>query len=87
MLILKLHLLKRKNRGYVVKEKVERINYLAKKAKDEGLTKEEKQEQLDLRAQYVAAFRANMEATLDNVHLMDEQGNKIKLKKRKMFLN
>ncbi|MCL6617881.1 MAG: DUF896 domain-containing protein, partial [Anoxybacillus ayderensis] len=34
-------------------EKIARINALAKKAKMEGLTAEEKQEQLQLRTEYI----------------------------------
>ena len=62
------------------KAKVERINFLARKAKSEGLTPEELQEQATLRQEYVAEIRTNLRTQLDNTYLVDEQGNKRKLK-------
>ncbi len=43
---------------------VKRINYLAKKAREEGLTEEEKLEQQQLRRAYLDAIRANLESQL-----------------------
>lgn len=60
---------------------LQRINFLAKKSKEEGLTEAEKQEQQKLRAQYIQEFRQGVINTLDNTYIMDEQGNKRKLKK------
>ena len=39
---------------------IERINELAKKAREVGLTEEEKLEQKKLRDEYIAAFRGNL---------------------------
>ena len=64
------------------KHKIDRINELAKKHKTEGLTKEEEEERAILRAEYVAAFRENLLAQLDNTYIMDEKGNKQKLKRK-----
>jgi uncharacterized protein YnzC (UPF0291/DUF896 family) len=63
-------------------ELLNRINVLAKKAKTEGLTEEEKKEQQELRMQYVKEFRQGVTNTLENVYIMDEEGNKKKLEKR-----
>lgn len=59
--------------------RIDRINELAKKAKTEGLTPEETEERDRLRKEYVAAFRANLRAQLDNTYIVDEKGNKKKL--------
>lgn len=59
---------------------LQRINFLAKKSKEDGLTEAEKQEQQQLRAQYIQEFRQGVINTLDNTYIMDEQGNKRKLK-------
>lgn len=55
------------------KEKIERINFLAKKSKTaEGLTAEEKEEQAKLRAEYIASFRASLKAQLDNIEFKED---------------
>lgn len=61
---------------------LKRINELAKKSREEGLNEEEKDEQADLRAQYIQKFRQGMENTLSNVYIMDENGNKKKVEKK-----
>jgi uncharacterized protein YnzC (UPF0291/DUF896 family) len=61
-------------------QKLDRINALAKKAKTEGLTEAERAEQAQLREEYRAGFLRNLRAQLDNTYIMDEQGNKRKLK-------
>lgn len=50
---------------------IERINYLAKKAKTEGLTPEEKEEQQKLRKEYIDSVVGNLRAQLDNVQFVD----------------
>lgn len=62
--------------------KIDRINELAKKHKAEGLTAEEAEERALLRAEYVASFRENLAAQLENTYIVDERGNKQKLKKK-----
>lgn len=64
------------------KEKIERINFLAKKAKAEGLTEAETAEQAELRREYIEAYKASLRANLDNTYVMDSDGNKQKLKKQ-----
>ena len=49
-----------------MEEKIKRINELYHKSKGEGLTEEEKSEQAQLRAEYVASVRANLRAQIDN---------------------
>ena len=62
-------------------ERLNRINELARKAREEGLTPEEKAEQARLRKEYLAAFRRNMEAQLDNVYVVGPDGTKRPFKK------
>ena len=62
---------------------IKRINELAKKSREQGLTEEEKAEQAKLRAQYIAAFRAGTEQTLKSVRIVDKDGNEQPLKKSK----
>ena len=63
------------------KTRVERINELAHKAKTVGLTPEEERERAVLREEYLAAFRKNLRAQLDNTYVVDPAGNKRKLGK------
>ena len=48
---------------------IDRINELARKAKTEGLTEEEKAEQAKLRREYVASVVGNLRAQLDNTYI------------------
>ncbi len=64
-------------------EKIARINELYRKAKAEGLTEEEKEEQKNLRADYVRSFRENLRATLDNVSIVEPDGTITNPKKNK----
>ena len=61
--------------------KIERINFLAKKQKGDGLTPEEKEEQAILRREYIDSFKRNLVANLENTYIVDENGNKHKVKK------
>ncbi len=73
-----------KENAMIDEEKIQRINALARKAKSpEGLTEAEVQERAQLRQEYVAAVRMNLQAQLENTYIMDEQGNKRKLHKKK----
>lgn len=53
------------------KEKIDRINQLARKSKDAGLNEEEKIEQQNLRKEYLAKFRESFKAQLDNIEIVD----------------
>ena len=61
---------------------IARINELARKSRNEGLTPEEQEEQARLRAEYIRKFRQGMENTLSNVYIVDEKGNKKKVEKK-----
>ena len=64
------------------KEKIERINFLAKKSKTERLTEEEKIEQKALRDEYIAGFRANLRGILDNTYIQNPDGTKTKVESK-----
>ena len=60
------------------KNKIERINFLAKKGREGTLTDAEKIEQNLLRQEYVAEFRASLRGTLDNTYIQYPDGTKKK---------
>lgn len=62
---------------------IERINFLAKKAKKEGLNESEKAEQAKLRREYIDSVTGNLRAQLENVYIVDEKGNKVKYDKKR----
>ncbi|MCB2311542.1 DUF896 domain-containing protein [Clostridium tagluense] len=50
-----------------IDELTNRINYLYKKSKEEGLTDEEKAEQQELRQKYIDNVKRNFRAQLDTI--------------------
>jgi len=64
------------------KEKIMRINALAKKAKEAELTLAEQAERQQIRDEYLADFRNNLSQTLNTVYVVDENGNPQKLQKK-----
>ncbi|MGO4950515.1 DUF896 domain-containing protein [Paenibacillus sp. DRB1-1] len=63
---------------------LERINQLAKKTKEVGLTEIEKTEQTDLRKEYLQIFRGSVQSILLNATIYDPNGDDVtpeKLKK------
>lgn len=65
----------------MTQEKIDRINALARKARTEGLTPEELEEQRALRAEYVADMRRSLTSQLDRIVLVDPDGTTHPLKK------
>ena len=64
-------------------KQIDRINELARKAKSpEGLTKWEEEERAALRLEYVDCVLGSLRGQLDNTYIMDEKGQKHKLKKK-----
>lgn len=59
------------------KEKIARINELSKKSREAGLTQEEAKEQTKLRSEYLQSFRSSMANTLENVTIIDPEGNDV----------
>lgn len=65
------------------KSKIDRINFLAKKQREQGLTDEEAAEQASLRAEYIAEFRASLRGTLDSTYIQYPDGTKKKVESKK----
>ncbi|WP_227766799.1 DUF896 domain-containing protein [Zhaonella formicivorans] len=51
----------------ITKELIERINYLSRKQRAEGLTKEESAEQAQLRRTYIEAIKSQVRSSLEAV--------------------
>lgn len=66
----------------MTEEMIARINFLYNKAKTEGLTDSEKEEQASLRADYIKAMRENVRAHLNSITIEDENGNRTKLSEK-----
>lgn len=56
-----------------MEETVKRINELARKAKQSGLTDEEHEERDVLRKKYIQLFRASMRDQLDNIKYVGDE--------------
>ncbi len=54
---------------------IDRINYLARKKKAEGLTEAELDEQRLLRLEYIRTIRANLRGQLDNIDILNPDGS------------
>lgn len=71
----------------MTKEKIDRINELAKKSKITGLTLKEKEEQARLRSEYISDVRSNFVKSIENVVIIDENGNRRHVKKKINSIN
>lgn len=70
-----------KKRGNIMDKKlIERINELAKKKRETGLTDEEQKEQKELYKVYLGEIRAQFSQTLDNVSIQENDGNVVPFK-------
>ncbi len=56
----------------ITKEMIQRINELAAKKKDSGLTSAEQKEQNELRQEYLGTIRQRLKHTLDGIEIVDE---------------
>jgi len=63
-------------------ERIDRINALYHKAKEEGLTAEEKAEQEKLRKEYIADIRKSLRGTLNNISIQEADGTVTELRKK-----
>lgn len=60
-------------------KKIERINELARLAKQRELTQEEQTERNALRREYIDSFKASLRGTLDNTVIQYPDGTKKKV--------
>ena len=63
-------------------KKIDRINELARLAKQRELTTEEKAEREVLRREYIDSYKASLVGILDNTVVQNPDGSKYKLKKK-----
>ena len=67
----------------MVKEKMDRINFLYRKSKAEGLTEEDKAEQAALRQEYIMEFRAHFTGIMENTVIKRPDGTVEKVSEKK----
>lgn len=58
-----------------MEDRTKRINELYHKSVEEGLTPEEKEEQQQLRKEYIEAVRKNLRGQLNNIDVREEDGS------------
>ncbi len=63
-------------------KKIDRINELARKAKEGPLTEAEAQERTALRREYIDSVVGSLKGQLDNTYVIDQHGRKTKLRKK-----
>ena len=66
----------------ITDEQIKRINELARKSREKGLSDSEKDEQVQLRALYIQSIKESLTAQLDHTYIVDEKGNKRKIKRK-----
>ena len=64
-------------------KKIDRINHLAKKAKETGLEPHELEERDRLRREYIDSFKSSLKAQLDSITVVENDGTRHKLNKKK----
>ena len=65
------------------KNLIQRINELSQIAKERELTKKEQDERNQLRQEYLKQFKEGFRQRLDNLKIIDENGNEINRKTNK----
>ena len=66
----------------MTKEKIDRINFLARKKKAEGLTESELQEQAMLRREYIESYKQSLISQLENTYILEPDGTKKKVTRK-----
>lgn len=63
--------------GGIPKDLINRINELARKKKDQGLSEEEQAEQKQLRETYLSLFRKNFRSQIEMLQVYDKNGKEV----------
>ncbi|MBQ6826064.1 MAG: DUF896 domain-containing protein [Clostridia bacterium] len=63
----------------MTQEKIDRINELARKKKEVGLTEAELEEQSVLRREYIDGFKRSLVSQLENTYIVEPDGTKRKV--------
>lgn len=68
----------------MTKEKMDRISFLTRLARERDLTASEQVERQALREEYIAGYRQNLVDQLENTTLVEPDGKKTPLRKKKV---
>lgn len=63
-------------------KKIDRINFLARKSRQEELTPDEKTEQAALRQEYRSSFVRSLTSQLENTYIVEKDGSKHKVTRK-----
>ena len=66
----------------MTKEKIDRINFLARKKKKEGLTESELEEQAVLRREYIESYKQSLISQLEHTYILEPDGTKKKVTRK-----
>ncbi len=67
-----------------MKDIIAKVNFYSKLARERTLTDEETIERQKYRALYLEQFKSQVRGHLDQVKVVDEKGNEVKLDKKKV---
>ena len=66
----------------ITKEQINRINELARKARESELSQAEKEEQAKLRRIYIDSFKESLVGQLENTYIVRPDGSKERLERK-----
>lgn len=66
----------------MTQEKIDRINFLARKKKEVGLSEAELEEQAILRREYIEGFKRSLVSQLEHTYIVEPDGTKRKVKSK-----
>lgn len=57
----------------IIKEMIDRINFLSRKSRQDGLTEEEKLEQQELRKKYIEYIKGQVRQQLESIEFIEDK--------------